>query len=168
MGKADVEKEEMLDIVTKSTQTLREEYLARLENARAEIERRVAHLRAQKQSQAASLERLSAEKCSLRERAADLSERYEDLQDNGQRLRARVELVLQKLQRQVPIGSDAELRMQRQLQELQRKTREMRSSMERIAAKEKYQMRQIDEENERRRGSGGGSGGGGDKKSNWR
>ena len=64
---------------------------------------------------------------------------------------------------QVPIGSDAELRMQRQLQELERKTREMRSSMERIAAKEKYQMRQIDEENERRRG-----GGAGDKKSNWR
>ena len=55
VGKADVEKEDMLDIVTKSTQTLREEYLARLETARSEIERRVAHLRAQKQSQAASL-----------------------------------------------------------------------------------------------------------------
>merc|ERR1719270_2117364 len=55
VGKADVEKEEMLDIVAKSTQTLREEYLNRLERARSDIERRVAHLRAQKQSQAASL-----------------------------------------------------------------------------------------------------------------
>ena len=52
--------------------------------------------------------------------------------------------------------------MQRQLQELERKTREMRSSMERIAAKEKYQMRQIDEENERR------SGGGNERNSKWR
>ena len=51
---------------------------------------------------------------------------------------------------QVPIGSDAELRMQRQLQDLERKTREMRGSMERIAAKERYQMRQIDDENHRR------------------
>ena len=60
---------------------------------------------------------------------------------------------------QVPIGSDAELRMQRQLLELERKTREMRSSMERIAAKEKYQMRQIDEEKERKSA---------DKNSRWR
>ena len=37
----------------------------------------------------------------MRDRAADLSERYEDLQDNGQRLRTRIEIVLQKLQRQV-------------------------------------------------------------------
>ena len=101
MGKADVEKEDMLDIVTKSTQTLREEYLTRLEKARSEIERRVAHLRAQKQSQAASLNKLNSEKSHLRDRAADLSERYEDLQDNGQRLRTRIEIVLQKLQRQV-------------------------------------------------------------------
>ena len=50
--------------------------------------------------------------------------------------------------------------MQRQLQELERKTREMRSSMERIAAKEKYQMRQIDEENERRSGN--------ERNSKWR
>ena len=45
--------------------------------------------------------RLSSEKSRLRDRAADLSERYEDLQDNGQRLRTRIEIVLQKLQRQV-------------------------------------------------------------------
>ena len=192
VGKADVEKEEMLDIVTKSAQvcilfssyctaaflweladfvvlfncfqlqTLREEYLTRLEKARSDIERRVAHLRSQKQSQAASLDKLNSEKTNLRDRAAVLSERYEDLQDNGQRLRTRIEIVLQKLQRQVPIGSDAELRMQRQLQDLERKTREMRSSMERIAAKERYQMRQIDEENQRRRSAAA------DKSSKWR
>ena len=40
-------------------QTLREEYLTRLEKARSEIERRVAYLRSQKQSQAASLDRLA-------------------------------------------------------------------------------------------------------------
>ena len=39
------------------SQTLREEYLNRLERARSDIERRVAHLRAQKQSQAASLDK---------------------------------------------------------------------------------------------------------------
>ena len=82
-------------------QTLREEYLTRLEKARSDIERRVAHLRSQKQSQAASLDKLNSEKTNLRDRAAVLSERYEDLQDNGQRLRTRIEIVLQKLQRQV-------------------------------------------------------------------
>ena len=45
--------------------------------------------------------RLNSEKSRLRDKAADLSERYEDLQDNGQRLRTRIEIVLQKLQRQV-------------------------------------------------------------------
>jgi predicted nucleic acid-binding Zn-ribbon protein len=147
-NKADLEKEQMLEIVTKSAQTLREEYLLRLESVRIEITRRVAHLRMQKASQLAALDKLNLEKAPLRDKAADLSERYEDLKDNGDRLTSRIELALQRLQSQVPIGSDAELRMQRQLQELDRRTREMRNAMERIAAKEKYQMRQIEQRNE--------------------
>ncbi len=145
-SKADMEKEEMLELLARSTQILRDEYLSRLEAVRAEIERRVLKLRAQKESQRSSLAAVAAEKSALRDKAADLSERYEDLRDSGAALTARLELVLQRLQSAVPIESDAELRMQRQLQDVQRRMKELRAAMERISAKEKYQMRQIKDE----------------------
>lgn len=70
-------------------QTLRDEYLIRLEKARVEIDRRVSHLQAQKLGQTKSLASLGREKQGLRNKAADLSEKYEDIKDNGDRITQR-------------------------------------------------------------------------------
>ena len=55
----------------------------------------------------------------------------------------RIELVLQKIGRQNPIGTDAELRMQRRLQDIERRLKDRKNGMEQVRQKEKYQLRQI-------------------------
>lgn len=144
-------------------QTLRDEYLIRLEKARVEIDRRVSHLQAQKLGQTKSLASLGREKQGLRNKAADLSEKYEDIKDNGDRITQRwdniltfkkttyttmknhfrIELVLQKIQRLNPVDTDAELRMQRSLSDIERKLKDLKNGLEQVRQKEKYQLRQI-------------------------
>ena len=141
---AKLDSQECLDLLTRSMQVLREEYLARLESARVEIERKVVALTAQRVSQSKSINSIYKEKHELREKAADLSEKYEDLKDSGERLQSRVEIVLQKIQSRLPVSSDAEIRMQRQLSELQRRTKDLANAMEQIKTKEKYQTRQTE------------------------
>lgn len=82
-------KQECLELLMMSTQTLREEYLVRLEQARVEIDRRVSHLQGQKTSQSKSLAVLGRERQGLRDKAGDLSEKYEDIKDNGDRITRR-------------------------------------------------------------------------------
>ncbi len=145
MSGAEPSAQEMLEVLTRSTQVilflfisfvrkmasfhvfqnanfqiLREEYVLKQEAARAEIERRVATLQVQarwtttfffsttltqkkwffplqKSSQQSALDSLNARRRSLREKAADLSEAYEDLRDGGDALQKRLEIVLQKV-----------------------------------------------------------------------
>ena len=127
------------------SQILRTEYIGRLETVRGEIERKCDHLRALKASQAASVAALDREKAALRDKAADLSERYEDLNDGGSDLQRRLESVLRRVQARCPVSSDAEMRMVRQLKEISRRSKDLANAMEQIRIKEKYQMRQIEE-----------------------
>ena len=61
-------------------QTLREEYLTRLEKARSEIHRKVEILESKKRQQQGQLIKLRGEKKELTSKAAALSETYQDLQ----------------------------------------------------------------------------------------
>lgn len=106
-------------------QVLRDEHLNKLDQVRSEIERRASSLRVQKQSQQSSMSRLASERLQLRETAASIAERYEDLRDNGERLTGRIEIVLRKIQRQMPMSSDKEIRMQRELKDIERKTKDL-------------------------------------------
>ncbi len=174
-------------------QILREEYIVKQEAVRAEIERRTQALTVQvnghakvlkreekrrtsspifqKRSQQSALDTLNHQRHGLREKAADLSEAYEDLNDSGRRLQKRLEVreradarpcpksglwikrrmfysfqvVLQRVQAQVQGSSDAELRMTRGLQELSRRTKDLANALEQVRAKEKYQLRQVQE-----------------------
>ena len=107
-----------LELLTSATQTLRREYVARLEVARLELERRVgtiiaskvhnyhsphcccqvSELAAKRRDQAGLVARLEAERGRARDKAELLSEKYEDVRDRGQELGHRVEAVLSKLQ----------------------------------------------------------------------
>ena len=55
-------------------------------------------LAARKRHQQSSLDKLCVEKGELREGAAQLSERYEDIKDNAERLTSRIQRVLQIIQ----------------------------------------------------------------------
>ena len=87
-----------LELLTGVTSRLRREYLARLEVARQELERRVGDLQNTRRRREADLTSLEKERVAVRDRAELLSEKYEDVKDRGQELSARVENVLSKLQ----------------------------------------------------------------------
>ena len=148
--------QEALDVLTRSTEVLREEYVLRQEAARAEIDRRARALALQKASQQSSLDGLNKQRHDLRERAADLSEAYEDLRDSGERLQGRLEVVLQRVQAWVEGCSDAELRMSRELRDLQRRAKDLSNALEQVRAKEKYQLRQVQEARRQRTDAAGG------------
>ena len=103
----------------------REEYIPKLDKARCEIEKRVAGLEARKTQQHLSLAKLTEERFALRDSAAQLSEKYEDLRDNEENLMARIEAILNAIQRRLPVTTDAEIRMQRQLQSIERKNKDL-------------------------------------------
>ena len=104
---------------------MRQEYLARLEKVQGEIERRVATLKSRKEAQQSSINRLQHEKRGLMETATKLSEAYDDLTVNNQKLSSRLEKVLLNVQQQLPVRSDAELRMQRELLDVERKMKNL-------------------------------------------
>jgi len=143
--------EELLNFLTRSTQTLREEYISRLEKARSEICRKVEILECSKRQQQSQLMKLRGEKKELTSKAASLSETYQDLRDDNERLSSRLETVLAKIQDQQTVRSDSELKMQRSLVEVGRKMNDLDNRMTQIKAKEKYQLRQIRESEDKAR-----------------
>lgn len=122
---ANMTSQECYEILTRSTKVLREEYLDKQEKARKEIERKVAGLETRKTQQHLTLSKLAQERFALRDKAAQLSERYEDQRDFGENLTTRIEAVLNAIQRRLPVTSDAEIRMQRQLQGVERKVKDL-------------------------------------------
>merc|ERR1739844_189450 len=115
----------------------------RHEKARREIERRCASLEAKKTQQHLTLAKLTKERFQLRDNAAELSEKHEDLRDTQDNLMLRIEAVLNSIQRRLPVASDSEIRMQRQLQGMERKMKNLVNAHEQIKQKERYQLRQI-------------------------
>ena len=99
--------------------------MVKLETVQAEIERHVSTLQSRKNAQQSAINRLQHEKRGLMETATKLSETYDDLHVNNQKLSSRLDKVLLKLQQQLPIRTDAELRMQRELQDVERKVKDL-------------------------------------------
>merc|ERR1712029_753360 len=112
-------------------------------------------LECSKRQQQSQLMKLRGEKKELTSKAASLSETYQDLRDNNERLSLRLEVVLAKIQDQQTVRSDSELKMQRSLVEVGRKMNDLDNRMTQIKAKEKYQLRQIRETEDKQRQSGG-------------
>ena len=93
--------------------------------AQTELERHVSTLESRKKAQQSAINRLQHEKRGLMDRATKLSETYDDLNVNNQTLSSRLENALLKIQQQLPVRSDAELRMQRELQIVERKMKNL-------------------------------------------
>jgi len=132
-----------LELLTGATGTLRREYMARLEVARAELLRRVAELGQRRDGQEKLLQRLERLRTKARDEAEALSERHEDVRDRGQELGARVEAVLSKLQAKIPQLSDKELAMAREVSSLDRKVQALEGGVKQLRDKERYQRTQI-------------------------
>ncbi|CAB4067545.1 NUP88 [Lepeophtheirus salmonis] len=140
----DLSPKECLEILTRSTQVLREEYLGRLKLVRTEIGIRVITLKRQKDQQKEMLKKLDDDRIILKDNAGLIAEKYEDLKDNGNSLISRIEVVLQNIQKRLPISSDAELSMNKELVGVNKKMKELKLSLDQVKAKDKYQFKQIE------------------------
>lgn len=136
-----------LDLLTRATETLQNEYLNRIIKAQGEISTECKMLRAKKTNQEAQLSKLEQNRTHLRANAENISERYEDIRDRGSSLAARVEAVLSRLQTRVPGSSHAELKMSRDLKMLEAKMEQVKLATDQLKEKEKYQRYQLDQVN---------------------
>ena len=86
-----------------------------------------SHEKFQTEAQQSAINRLQQEKRGLMETATKLSETYDDLTVSNQKLSSRLEMLLLKVQQQLPVRSDAELRMQRELLDVERKMKNLKN-----------------------------------------
>lgn len=132
-----------LDLLLRSTATLRTEYINKMEVAKLELGKRAGMLVEKRLGQEAALNKLENDRIELRKQAEKLSERYEDVRDSGERLTRRVEAVLSAVQRRLPVASDAELQMSRNVKQLERQLLATAGAVQQLREKEIYQRRQL-------------------------
>ncbi|CAH1800974.1 unnamed protein product [Owenia fusiformis] len=142
----DLSPQECFQLLTRASQVFREEYIQKHDLAREEIERRVRILKQQKEVQQSDLEYCKVMKDELTDSARNLAEKYEDALDRQQAIVSRVDNILRKVQLKLPVLSDAERTMQRDLKTMDTKLKHFKNSIEQIKIKQDYQRRQISQQ----------------------
>jgi nuclear pore complex protein Nup88 len=137
---------ETLQLLTRSTQILRVEYISRQELARMEIERRVHKLKDMKAHQVTEVDQLTRVTEQVTARAHNLAEKYEEAEEKQNQLISRIESVLQRVQRQVPVVSDAERRMLKDLCDIDNKLDDLRTSLDQVKLKAQYKEKRHPEQ----------------------
>ncbi|XP_013772576.1 nuclear pore complex protein Nup88-like isoform X2 [Limulus polyphemus] len=132
-----------LEVLGRTTQHLREDYIQRLDGVQVMIERRVRALKNQKDQQFVDIEQCLKEKEMLCHEAERLAEKYDDTYTRQQELVLRIEQVLQQLHKRLPVLSDAEVGMKQELLSCEEKLKCFHNSLEHIHIKQKYQADQI-------------------------
>ncbi|XP_076325192.1 LOW QUALITY PROTEIN: nuclear pore complex protein Nup88 [Tachypleus tridentatus] len=132
-----------LDVLSHTTQHLREDYIQRLDGVQVMIERRVRALKNQKDQQFIDIQQCLKEKEMLCHEAERLAEKYDDAYTRQQELVLRIEQLLQQLHKRLPVLSDAELDMKQELLACEEKLKCFRNSLEHIHTKQKYQADQM-------------------------
>ncbi|XP_078598858.1 nucleoporin 88-like [Branchiostoma floridae x Branchiostoma japonicum] len=135
--------QECFQLLTRATQVFRDEYIKKQYQAREEVEKRVDLLKEQKAQQQTDLDTLREDRKSLTETAEKLAEKYEEANEKQQEYLRRVENVLKNLQARLPVLSDAEVSMKKELESLQEKLKHLKNSTQQVKTKWDYQKRQV-------------------------
>uniref|UniRef100_UPI00398F730D nucleoporin 88 isoform X1 n=2 Tax=Pristiophorus japonicus TaxID=55135 RepID=UPI00398F730D len=145
--------QECLQLLSRATQVFREEYILKQALAREEIARRVKLLGSQKKKQQFDLAHCIEEKQMLREMAEVLAEKYEEAKDNQEDIMNRVKGVLRNFNSQLPVLSDSERDMKKELVIIHDQLQDLGSSINQVQMKTEYQQREIRQEDHPRRKS---------------
>lgn len=135
---------ECLQLLSRATQVFREEYILKQDMAREEMQRRVKLLTSQKNKQLEDLALCREERKSLREAAERLADKYEDGKYRQEAIMNRVKQVLGSLRSQLPVLSDSEKDMKRELQTISDQLRHLGNTIKQVNMKMEYQRKQID------------------------
>ncbi|XP_074641709.1 nucleoporin 88-like [Tubulanus polymorphus] len=142
-SKTDLQPQECFQLLSRATQVFREEYIHKQDLAREEIKRRVHILREQKKQQVNDVELCLQSKGELSNNAENLATKYDDIMYLQTALVSRVEDVIRKVQKKVPIVSDAEKGMYRELKAMEESMKHLKNSLEQIKTKRDCQRRMI-------------------------
>ncbi|ERE69318.1 nuclear pore complex protein Nup88-like protein [Cricetulus griseus] len=108
--------EECLQLISRATQVFREQYILKQDFAKEEIQRRVKLLCDQKRKQLEDLNYCREERKSLREMAERLADKYEEAKEKQEDIMNRMKKVLHSFHTQLPVLSDSERDMKKELQ----------------------------------------------------
>uniref|UniRef100_A0A9J7Z6H5 Nucleoporin 88 n=1 Tax=Cyprinus carpio carpio TaxID=630221 RepID=A0A9J7Z6H5_CYPCA len=134
---------ECLQLLSRATQVFREEYILKLGLAHEEMQRRVKLLTGQKNKQLEDLALCREERKSLREAAERLADKYEDAKYHQEAIMNRVKQVLGSLRSQLPVLSDSEKNMRKELQTIHDQLRHLDNGIKQVNMKKEYQKKQM-------------------------
>ncbi|ROL48728.1 Nuclear pore complex protein Nup88, partial [Anabarilius grahami] len=134
---------ECLQLLSRATQVFREEYILKLGLAHEEMQRRVKLLTGQKNKQLEDLALCREERKSLTEAAERLADKYEDAKYRQEAIMNRVKQVLGSLRSQLPVLSDSERDMRKELQTIHDQLRHLDNGIKQVNMKKEYQKKQM-------------------------
>ncbi|KAF7218724.1 nucleoporin 88 [Nothobranchius furzeri] len=137
---------ECLQLLSRATQVFREEYILKQDMACEEMQRRVKLLREQKNKQQEEFTLCREEKKTLREAAERLADKYEDAKYRQETIMNRVKKVLCSLQSQLPILSNSEKDMKKELQTINDQLKHLDNCIRQVNMKMEYQQKQVDKD----------------------
>ncbi|XP_032177736.1 nuclear pore complex protein Nup88 isoform X1 [Mustela erminea] len=135
--------EECLQLLSRATQVFREQYVLKQDLAKEEIQRRVRLLCDQKQKQLEDLNHCREERKNLREMAERLADKYEEAKEKQEDLMNRMKMVLHRVHAQLPVLSDRERDMRRELQRIPEQLRHLGRAIKQVTMKKDYQQRKM-------------------------
>ncbi|KAM9358987.1 nucleoporin 88 [Symphorus nematophorus] len=137
---------ECLQLLSRATQVFSEEYILKQDMAREEMQRRVKLLTGQKNKQLEEMALCREERMSLREAAERLADKYEDAKYRQETIMNRVKRVLGSLQSQLPILSNSERDMKKELQSISEQLKHLDNCIRQVKMKMEYQKTQVDKD----------------------
>ncbi|XP_023579183.1 nuclear pore complex protein Nup88 [Octodon degus] len=136
--------EECLQLISRATQVFREQYILKQDLAKEEIQRRVKLLRDQKKKQLDDLSYCREERKSLREMAERLADKYEEAKEKQEDIMNRMKKVLHSFHSQLPVLSDSERDMKKELQLIPDQLRHLGNAIKQVTMKKDYQQQKME------------------------
>ncbi|XP_035156978.1 nuclear pore complex protein Nup88 isoform X3 [Callithrix jacchus] len=136
--------EECLQLISRATQVFREQYILKQDLAKEEIQRRVKLLCEQKKKQLEDLNYCREERKSLREMAERLADKYEEAKEKQEDIMNRMKKVLHSFHSQLPVLSDSERDMKKELQLIPDQLRHLGNTIKEVTMKKDYQQRKME------------------------
>ncbi|XP_036692848.1 nuclear pore complex protein Nup88 isoform X2 [Balaenoptera musculus] len=136
--------EECLQLISRATQVFREQYILKQDLAKEEIQRRVKLLCDQKKKQLEDLNYCREERKSLREMAERLADKYEEAKEKQEDIMTRMKKVLHSFHSQLPVLSDSERDMKKELQLIPDQLRHLGNAIKQVTMKKDYQQRKME------------------------
>ncbi|XP_043210286.1 nuclear pore complex protein Nup88-like, partial [Amphibalanus amphitrite] len=133
---------ERLELASRAAHRLRTEYIQRQQLARAALQQQTDALRRLQQQQLSEAHQLEQQQQRLHSRALEIVDRWRQLEESHRTLLDRAETVFRRCQQGVPVLSDAERAVSRELKELGDMS-ELQARLDALQAKFDYQKRQV-------------------------